>query len=274
VTLPDDPGLLALARRIEGSVGLTLEAYKSRCLRRRIAVRMRAVGAQTYTEYLEVLDRTPGELEKLLDTLTINVTKFFRNSETWDYLGDRVLPGLVEIPGDRIRFWSAGCASGEEAYTLAILLARTLDARGQIERLSLARIDATDIDRVSLERAAAARYPAAAFSECSPAMVDSWRREVGPGEFEIAPRLRAIVRVRRLDLISDQPPDPPYQLVVCRNVVIYFDRPTQERLMDLFHSALRPGGYLVLGRVETIFGGARSRFELVDARERIYRKAG
>lgn len=273
MTTSDDPGFWALARRIEGAVGLDLEAYKSRCLRRRIAVRMRAHGVHTYAEYLAVLDRTPGELEKLLDALTINVTKFFRNGETWRWLGDRVLPGLLRATEGRIRLWSAGCSSGEEAYTLAMLAAGVLRDLGRGEWLERLRIDATDIDRLSLERARLARYPAAAFSECEASLVEPWRRAVGPDEYEIVPELRALVCIRRLDLTAEPAPHPPYEIVVCRNVLIYFDRPTQERLMLAFHAALAPGGYLVLGKVETIFGPARQHFELVEPRERIYRKA-
>ncbi len=273
MTATDDPGFVALARRLEEAVGLDLAAYKARCLRRRIAVRMRAHGVHTYAQYLEVLDGMPGELEKLLDTLTINVTKFFRNGETWSWLAERVLPDLLCATEGRLRIWSAGCSSGEEAYTLAMLVARVLRELGREAWLERLRIDATDIDRLCLERARQARYPAAAFSECEASLVEPWRRSVGPDEYEIVPELRARVRVARCDLTADPPPHPPYEMVVCRNVIIYFDRPTQERLMLAFHAALAPGGYLVLGRVETLFGPARQQFELVEPRERIYRKA-
>jgi len=273
VSLSDEPGFEALARRIEETIGLDLAAYKPKCLRRRIAVRMRAHGVHTYTDYLAVLDREPAELEKLADSLTINVTKFFRNAETWAWLGTQVMPGLLGRRQGAVRAWSAGCASGEEAYTLAMLVAGVLGELGHPEWLPRARVDASDIGRVSLERARAARYPAAAFSECAPRQVEAWRRPVGPDEFEVVPAVRQVVRVVRRDLLVESPPDPPYDLIVCRNVVIYFDRPSQERLMQTFYQALVPDGILVLGKVETIFGPARGRFELLEARERIYRKA-
>jgi chemotaxis methyl-accepting protein methylase len=273
MTGADDPGLVALAERIAGRSGLDMGAYKDRCLRRRIAARMRACGAHSYTEYLEVLDQRPEELDRLLDALTINVTKFFRNPETWAWVGEHLLPGLLNAREGALRAWSAGCASGEEAYTLAMLAAIVLERMDRSAWLPRVRIDATDIDRESLERAAAGRYDPRAFSESDPAMPARYCRLAGDGQLEVLPEYRSLVTVRRLDLTGEAPPATGYDLICCRNVLIYFDRPTQERLMHLFADALGPGGILVLGKVETILGHARSRFEMVEPRERIYRKA-
>jgi chemotaxis protein methyltransferase CheR len=273
VSVPEDPGLIALAERIAGRSGLDMGAYKDRCIRRRIAARMRACGAHSYGEYLQVLDLRPGELDLLLDALTINVTKFFRNRETWDWLGDNILPGLFERGSGPIRAWSAGCSSGEEAYTLVMLAVIVLERLGRPEWLERLQVDATDIDRGSLSRAEAGRYAASAFSDADPIMAQRFCSPVGAAELEVLPSLRSRVTVSRLDLIGDPAPSAVYDLICCRNVIIYFDRATQERLMQLFADALIPGGVLVLGKVETILGGARSRFELVEPRERIYRKA-
>jgi chemotaxis methyl-accepting protein methylase len=273
MTAGEEAGLMALAERIADRSGLDMGAYKDRCLRRRIAARMRACGAGTYAEYLLVLDRRPEELDRLLDALTINVTKFFRNPETWEWLGGRLLPDLLMKREGRLRIWSAGCASGEEPYTLVMLCASVLERLGHPEWLVRVRVDATDIDRASLERAAAARYDPRAFSECEPSIAARFCRRLGDGMLEVLPELRAQVHVSRLDLTAATPPASGYDLICCRNVVIYFDRPTQERLMHLFADALGPDGVLVLGKVETILGGARGRFELLEPRERIYRKA-
>jgi chemotaxis protein methyltransferase CheR len=270
---PEDSGLVALAARIAGRSGLDMGAYKDRCLRRRIAARMRACGVRSYSEYVEVLDRRPEELDRLLDALTINVTKFFRNPETWTWVGEQVLPGLLRARDGALRAWSAGCASGEEAYTLAILAASVVERMGRAAWLSRIHIDATDIDRESLERAAAGRYDARAFSESDPAIPARFCRQLGDGQLEVLPEYRSLVTVRRLDLTGGVAPGTGYDLICCRNVIIYFDRRTQERLMHLFADALGPGGILVLGKVETILGRARSRFDLLDPRERIYRKA-
>jgi chemotaxis methyl-accepting protein methylase len=272
VTVEPDPAFDALARRIAGRAGLDVAAYKDRCLRRRIAVRMRACGAHSYEDYLAELDRRPDELDRLLDALTINVTKFYRNPETWSWLERHVLPALVTEREGRIRAWSAGCASGEEPYTLAMVLAVACETARHPEWLARVRIDATDIDRESLDRARAGRYQDRVFSETPPELVNRFCRRLGPDELEVEPRIRSIVEVRRLDLLREPPITAPYDLILCRNVVIYFDRRTQERLMAMFLEALAPAGHLVLGKVETIFGSTREQLTLIEPRERVYRK--
>jgi chemotaxis methyl-accepting protein methylase len=272
VTSREDQGFAALASRIAGEAGLDVGAYKDRCLRRRIAVRMRACGVHTYHEYLGVLDRLPDEFDRLLDALTINVTKFFRNRETWDTLAASVLPALVQARDGRLRAWSAGCSSGEEPYTIVMLLAMVLEKLGRISWLDRVRVDATDFDKASLEAARAGRYQLKVFSE---APSDAPRRFCVPIDaetVEVRPEFRALVDFRRHDLLRDPPVTQGYDLIFCRNVVIYFDRETQEKLMTRFTDALAPDGYLVLGKVETIFGPARDRLDLIDPRERIYRR--
>jgi chemotaxis methyl-accepting protein methylase len=268
----DEVGFNRLTRRISEVAGLSTEAYKPRCLRRRIAVRMRAHNVTSYEEYLAILDRTPDELQKLSDALTINVTKFFRNIELWQRLREDVLPPLWENGGKPVRVWSAGCASGEEPYTLAMLFAETAAAAGHREWMRRLVIDATDIDRVCLERARIGAYPPAVFSEAPPEFVNRYTEPAADGGRMVTDEIRRVVQVHRLDLTRDVPRNPPYDLIVCRNVLIYFDRVMQERLFALFADGLRPGGFLVLGKVETILGPTRDRLEMVDARERVYRR--
>ncbi len=262
----DDADFAAFARDLASWTGVALELYKPKCLRRRVHVRMRAVGAHTYAEYRDVLARSPGERERLHDALTINVTRFYRNPETWDALRARVLPGLVRRPGP-VRAWSAGCASGEEAHTIAMAWAEGAGAAA-LERLT---VDATDIDRASLARARAGRYRKEALAELPAGWAERWFREE-EGEWVVDPRLHARVRVAAGDLTAAPPPARAYDLVCCRNVVIYFEKALQERLFAGFAEALVPGGILVLGKVETLVGPARERLELVDVRERIYRR--
>ena len=267
----DDAAFRALARRISQGAGLALDAYKDKCIRRRIAVRMRACGVHTYGEYESLLERTPGEYERLRDALTINVTRFFRNVETWERLAAGFLPGLW-APGAAFRAWSAGCASGEEAYSLAILAAELAEARGRPQELERVSIDATDIDRESLARAKAARYRAEALME-TPATHRARYFLPDGDRYRVAEPIRRRVRVRALDLSREPPPERAYDLIVCRNVVIYFDRAMQERLFLAFAETLRPGGGLVLGKVETRLGLARERLALMDPRERIFRRS-
>jgi chemotaxis methyl-accepting protein methylase len=153
---------------------------------------------------------------------------------------------------------------------VAVLLAEAARTLGTRDGTARARVDATDIDRHSLERTADPAYPETAFSEMPPELVRRYFSAGAPRRPH--PEIRRLVQVSALDLTREPPPHPPYDLIVCRNVVIYFDRATQERLFEQFAGALAPGGLLVLGKVETLLGPARQRLALVDARERIYRR--
>jgi len=271
--IPDDEaGFQALTRRVSREAGLTLDAYKDKCLRRRLLVRMRACSVHTYEEYMGVLDQKPEEWEKLKDALTINVTRFYRNAEMWDRLRTDLLPGLVQARHGRLAVWSAGCSSGEEPYTIAMLCAEVAEAAGHPSWTERVRITATDIDRASLERAAAGVYPQAAFLEAPAWMTEKYCTPAGES-WQVRDAVRRMVTVRRLDLTREIIPAAAYDVIFCRNVVIYFDRPMQERLFAQFAEALQPGGILVLGKVETLLGAARERMTLVDARERIFRRA-
>src|SRR5881296_237047 len=266
----DERAFRALTQKITRARGLACDAYKDRCLRRRIGVRMRARGVHTFADYGRVLDADAREYDLLLDALTINVTKFFRNVETWRALAPR-LEALWRERQGRVRAWSAGCASGEEPYTVAIALAEAARATGQDALLARARVDATDIDRASLERTRAAEFAEATFSEMPAELVRRYFTAEAPRR--PLPELQGLVHVAKHDLTTEPPPDPPYDLIVCRNVVIYFDRPMQERLFAQFAAALSPGGILLLGKVETLFGPARDRLVLEEPRERIYRRS-
>jgi chemotaxis methyl-accepting protein methylase len=261
--------LAALVAQIVRARGMDCSAYKESCLRRRLAVRMRARGVHTYADYAQVLERDGAEYDRLVDALTINVTKLYRNRETWDTLAAQQLPSLWDARGGAVRSWSAGCATGEEPYSLAILLLEAARTRG-VPLPDGARVDATDLDPGALARAEAGSYRAPAFEELPAELAARYFSGAEPRT--VLPAVRQRVRFRRHDLLRERPPAPPYDLILCRNVVIYFDRANQERLFDLFADALVPEGCLVLGKVETLFGAARARFRLDDARERIYRR--
>ena len=267
---PDERALKALTQKISQARGVSCEAYKEKCLRRRLAVRMRARGVHTFDAYSRLLDEDAAEYDRLLDALTINVTKFWRNAETWQALADPYLKELWRARRGQVRVWSAGCASGEEPYTVAVALAETARQLGEEGLLARAHIDATDVDRESLERTRAAEFPEGAFGEMPVDLAQRYFSHATPRR--PLPALQRIVRVRRHDLTREPPPDPPYDLIVCRNVVIYFDRSVQEHLLHAFADALAPTGVLLLGKVETLVGPARERLTLEDPRERIYRK--
>jgi chemotaxis methyl-accepting protein methylase len=265
-----DAEFAALTRKIARDVQFGCASYKEKCLRRRIAVRMRAHGVHTYGDYARILDSDAREYERLLDTLTINVTKLFRNWETFEAIGRLVLPALWERGDAGLRLWSAGCASGEEAYSLAVLLHRHAVTRRETHRLGNTPVLGTDIDRASLDAAARGVYQEASFADTPAELRRAYFSATAP--YAVRPEVRQLVRFARHDLLRDPPPVVGAHLITCRNVIIYFDRATQEALFERFHDALVPGGFLVLGKVETLFGPARHRFVSIDARERIFQR--
>jgi chemotaxis methyl-accepting protein methylase len=268
----EEAAFLSLTQKISREAGLSLEAYKDKCLRRRIAVRMRACGVQSYSDYEALLERNPAEYERLKAAITINVTRFYRNAETWNLLRDYLIQEICGVDYGEIRVWSAGCSSGEEPYTLAMLIADHLERQGTPERLRMVTVDATDVDRQCLERARTGRYRRDALADLPPGWAERYF-ELEGDECRVVERVRQRVVVRAADLSSDPPPRRNYHLILCRNVVIYFGRSTQERVFATFADALAPGGLLVLGKVETLFGPARDQLTLLDPRERVYRRA-
>ncbi|MDB4875895.1 MAG: methyltransferase, CheR-type, SAM-binding domain, C-terminal [Gemmatimonadetes bacterium] len=259
-----------LTRKISVERGFGCASYKEKCLRRRIAVRMRARGVHTYTDYAQILDDDIGEYDRLLDALTINVTKLFRNWDVYASMAANVIPELWHRETATIEVWSAGCSSGDEPYSLAILFHRYAATSGMLPQLGRVRVLGTDIDRQCLLAAERGEFGEGDFTDTP----DDLRRRYfsATAPFGVAPAIRPMVRFERRDLLSQAPPPGQHDLIVCRNVMIYFDRETQERLFENFYDALAPGGFLVLGKVETLLGRARARFAPVDARERIFRR--
>ena len=266
----DEAGFLVLTEKIARERRFACGSYKDRCLRRRIAVRMRACRAESFAEYAKYLDTHQDEWEKLLDALTINVTKFFRNPDVYEALGNQVVPEIWAKAQPHVRVWSAGCSSGEETYSLAILFHRYAATHRQLDQLSRVEVLGTDIDRRSLASAEAATYKELAFADTPPELRRAYF--TAGDNAVVLPAAQAITRFERRDLLSDPVPPGTFDLVVCRNVMIYFDRESQDRLIDRFHLVLAPGGFLVLGKTETLFGALRDRFETMLQRERIYRR--
>ncbi len=264
----DAPGFAALLEKVEGDRLFRCRSYKERCLRRRIAVRMRATGVHTFADYARVLDADAAEYDRLLDALTINVTKFFRNWDAWNTLAERVLPQLIAEGRRPLRVWSAGTASGEEAYSIAALLHARFAERGELVAGNV-EVLGTDVDRASLAAAVAGAYGEPAFDETPAALRTRYFTPGAPAR--VRAELRAITRFAQHDLLRDPAPAGRWDLIICRNVVIYFDRDSQEALFERFHEALAPGGSLFLGKVETLLGRMRGLYAPVDHRHRIFR---
>ncbi len=268
----DEAAFRALLEQVARERGFACANYKDGCLRRRVAVRMRARSCAGYAEYAALLRTDAAEYDRLMDVLTINVTRLYRDADVWDALADAVLPGLWIAAADGLNVWSAGCSSGEELYTIAALLHRHAERTETLPRLRDTHVLGTDIDATVLRAAREGRYAEAAFKEVPPALRDRYFPASGPGQRSAVPELRALVRVERRDLLLDPVPPMRLDLIVCRNLLIYLDRDGQEQIFQRFHAALPAHGRLLLGKVETMLGPARKLFEPVHPRQRIFRK--
>ena len=259
--------LQELKAQIRIASGFLCEGYKEKCLRRRIAVRMRARGVHRYGDYAGLLSEDADEYVRLLAAVTINVSKFFRNAEVWETLRAVVMPALFASPDREIRIWSAGSAGGEEAYSLAMLVLEHAQHAGDARAAARFRIVGTDIDSQILEIARRGEYPELAFAETPPEMRERWF--TGPRKATVRDEVRALVSFEKGDLLQDALA-AGYHLILCRNVVIYFERAVQERLFARFADALAPGGFLLLGKVETLFGAGAPRFRALANAERLF----
>ena len=269
VSVAADSGFTTLLAKIERERGFACASYKQDCVRRRIRTRMRFHAADTYEEYCALLDRDPRELDKLVSALTINVTRFFRNKPVWEALAHEVVPALWRNEAHEIRVWSAGCASGEEAFSIAMLFHRHAAVSGMLAQIGRVSVTGTDLDADAVRAASQASYSEADLAAV-PEDLRSRYFPVSP-PFLPAAGVRRMVRFERHDLLSDAVPTAPQHLIICRNVLIYFDRTVQEQVIRRLWESLVPGGYLILGKVESLLGMKRG-FEQVAPKERIFRK--
>lgn len=243
--------------------GTDFTRYRVATLRRRVLNRMISVRARTFEEYLQLLGADGEEPERLLARVTIKVSRFYRNAQTFDALFKTVLPELLRHADSPLRILSAGCGNGEEPYTLAMLL-EELEAPGTI--------DAIDIDPQALAFATQGRYDAAALAELPLALRDRYLVATANG-FEVTESLRRRVAFSRRD-ITEMPPLPGperYDLVCCRNVLIYFERGIQERSLSALCRSLRTGGYLCLGEAEWPMPTLAAAFQPLPHKTRIFR---
>lgn len=231
--------------------GISLSDHKQALVSARVGKRMRQLGISRYQTYLQLVEREDcgDELVRMVDAISTNVTSFFREPRHFVFVHELVSRLLDEGQRD-FRIWSAACSTGEEPYSLAMVLSETGRTLG-----TDMRILATDISTDALAQARAGRYPAAKFQDMPPAFRDRYfRPERRSGEsFEVKQRLRRLICFERINLAA--PPFPmsgPFDLILCRNVMIYFDKSVRERLLDEIYRLLRPGGYLIVGHAESV----------------------
>ncbi|MEA2838480.1 MAG: two-component system, chemotaxis family, CheB/CheR fusion protein, partial [Bradyrhizobium sp.] len=247
--------------------GFDFTAYKRSSLQRRIAKRMDQVGIAGYPEYVDHLEVVPEEFSALFNTILINVTGFFRDAPAWTYLAEEVVPELLANlqPDEPLRVWSAGCATGEEAYSVAMVLAEVLGDEAFRDRV---KIYATDADDDALAQARAALYTAKQVEDVPERM----QRHLDgvDGRFTLRPDIRRSVIFGRNDLVQDAPISR-VDLLLCRNTLMYFNAETQSRILQRFQFGLDPAGVLVLGKSEMLLTHG-DLFSPIDLKRRVFRK--
>ena len=256
---------------VYGHAGIKIDSGKRELVYARLAKRLRALGLDSFVAYCERLRGDAGELRQCINALTTNVTRFFRESHHFDFLRETVIPELVEasVAGGRrqVRIWSAGCSSGEEPYTIEL----TLQECPQLRDWDV-KILATDLDTGILAKARAGIYPESQIEDIPLALRSNWfRRGTNrhAGLIRVHPNLQQRIFFRHLNLKDAWPMRGPFDVIFCRNVVIYFDKDTQHTLFNRFADMLSDPGYLFLGHSENLHGMS-DRFQL--AGRTIYRK--
>ena len=268
---PDGADALKLNRIIDllrKDCGINFAEYKQLTIKRRIMRRMGLLKIDTLDHYVAYLRHNGAELTALQQDMLINVTKFFREPPAFESLKKVVFPSIVStaVPNVPIRLWVPGCSTGEEAYSLAIALREFLEDNNTDRRI---QIFATDINKTVIEKARVGIYPKTIMNDVSPARLNRFFVEVGQG-YQVSKTIRDICVFARQD-IGQEPPISRVDLVSCRNVMIYFGASLHKRIFPIFHYALNPNGFLILGASESI-GVFADLFDLVDKKHRIYTK--
>ena len=275
--LRDDPVLITagvleeIGRHLLMQRNFHISSYKDAYVKRRIGIRIRTTSSQSIEAYLDLLLHDENELDMLLKVLKIHVSQFFRNPSTFEKLHLQILPEVFALKGregrDALMIWSVGCARGEEPYSVAMMVHRHFGEEWKAGRIT---IEATDVDAGILEKARRGTYRAERLVDVPEEMRNRYFTKKD-GRYHLSSEIRDMVNFRQSDL--SRPNDfIPSDLILCRNVLIYFERWQQLRITGGFEEYLRPGGFLVLGQGETVLHEHKRSFETVCPTERIYRR--
>jgi two-component system CheB/CheR fusion protein len=266
----NDPRFEALLEFLQDERGFDFSGYKRPSLVRRVRKRMQLVGMEEFDRYIEYLEVHPEEFVQLFNTILINVTSFFRDEAPWDFLAKEVLPQLLGAKAhhEQVRIWSAGCASGQEAYSLAIAFTEALGPEAFRERV---KVYGTDADEEALNVARLASYGGKDVETVPPELLKRYFEPQG-NRFLFRPDLRRSIIFGRHDIVQDAPISR-LDLLVCRNTLMYFNAETQQKILQRFHFALNGGGkgYLFLGRAEMLLGHS-TLFTPINLKCRIFAK--
>lgn len=252
-----------IAHTLHAHAGISLHEGKAALVYSRLAKRLRALGMRNFREYCALIDGVEGvdERQAMTAALTTNVTRFFREPHHFDHLRDHLMPELAARAraGGRVRLWSAACSNGQEPYSMAITVLSALPEAVDLD----VRILATDIDPNMVAEGKAGLYREDAVAPIPLELRRRWLEKApgGDSRWSVAPALRQLVSFRELNLIGDWPMTGRFDVIFCRNVVIYFDEPTQERIWQRFASVMTPAATLYIGHSERVAGPATNLFE-------------
>jgi chemotaxis protein methyltransferase CheR len=263
---------MAEFNNIFASYGLDLARYKPAFIKRRLDRRMRILNISDYSEYSHTLKDNRKEFEEIFASLSINVTNFFRDSTVFDRFQLSILPKILSDLGGsgKIRVWSAGCASGEEPYSIAMMFKQAI---GKLPNLEV-EIIANDVNKIAIQFAQRGRYPAKSVESLPPTIISNnfqKRTTDNNTEYEVVQAIKDMVTFKVGDILSDAMQS--FDVIFCRNVLIYYEKEAQELIFTKFYKGLKDSGYMVLGMDETMFGRrCQKLFNPLMARERIYQK--
>ena len=258
-----------IAKIIYKVSGISLSDRKQDMVYSRLARRLRKVGKTSFTDYLDFVVSDNQEQKEFVNSLTTNLTHFFREEHHFDYLTDVLFPEIFSKYNKRIRIWSAGCSTGEEPYTLAMVWEHLKNKPSNIDF----KILATDLDTNVIETGQRGVYSVDKLAPISEEYLKWFEQtnECTPNQKQVDEQLKKYIYFKQLNLMQDWPMSGPFQLIICRNVLIYFDKPTQEKLVRRYYDLLEPGGCLILGHSESL-GNNRDLFDNLG--KTIFRKLG
>lgn len=258
-----DQQLEQIGKIMKDKIGKDLKQFKKPFLGRRIIARMRSVGVVDGSEYAKILASDATEPTLLFKSFSINVTEFYRDLFVWQLISSKIIPEIAK-KRTALKVWSAGCASGEEPYSLAILLREALGQRSKFS------VIATDISAEAIARAKKGQYLTQNIKNLTPDLVSKYLVSNGNDSYTVNDSIKETVTFEQGDILSY--PVDKADLITCRNVLIYYDKPAQELVFKRFHKSLVSDGYLVIGQDETMMGVESSKlFSCAFARERIYK---
>ncbi len=254
-----------MKRLLLENIGLDVDGYRDEYLKRRLDIRLRATGTLTYGKYVFYLKNHPEEYPLLLNDLTVNFTMFFRDMDVYLYLEKVLLPKL--LVSNSVRIWSAGCATGEEPYSLAIMVNKIL---GETSANHQVTILASDIDKDALAKASRGEYLKKQLNGLSDQLIDKYFTREGE-VYRVQDFVKRLIRFEQRDLMKE-PAHKSLDLILCRNVMIYFSKESQQHIHMNFYEALRGGGYFITGKAEMLSGEPSRKFLPIDVRSRVYQK--